>query len=226
MAGNVTMWVATRNLHKVEEIKSILGSGYEVWSLNDLPDSPVLVEEASTFEENAVAKAVQFARHLQDVPKAVSECGDLWVLADDSGLEVDALGGAPGVYSARFAHLDSGQQGNASDASNNAKLSALLDGLPMDARGAQFRCVLALVRLTWDERKAPRQDPAVVFVGICRGKIGFEGKGTDGFGYDPWFFPEGYGNSFAELGDETKNQLSHRYKALTGLKAWLSSLRE
>jgi XTP/dITP diphosphohydrolase len=148
------------------------------------------------------------------------------VLADDSGLEVDALHGAPGVYSARFA-AEERQPTESADAANNAKLLRQLQGVPPDQRTARFRCVLAVVQLEPTpgaegacpppaQRGAPR-----LFEGVCEGRIGLAPRGAAGFGYDPLFLPVGSGCSFAELGEATKNQLSHRARALARFKAWL-----
>jgi XTP/dITP diphosphohydrolase len=150
-----------------------------------------------------------------------------YVLADDSGLEVDALGGAPGVHSARFAALDIGASSNSPDAANNAKLLGLLEGIPPERRVARFRCALALTmvapRLGRGAPPAPRgSGPTILLSGMCEGRIGFEPRGTGGFGYDPLFLPNGYQESFAELSSAIKNRLSHRAQALTRLQAHLA----
>ena len=143
----------------------------------------------------------------------------MFVLADDSGLEVDAIGGQPGVHSARFAALDSGLPGNAPDADNNAKLLRLLKDVPMEKRTARFRCVLALVAIT---PQSALHTPHL-FDGACEGRILFGASGRGGFGYDPLFVPEGFDQSFAELGADVKNRLSHRALALEKLKAHFTS---
>jgi len=147
------------------------------------------------------------------------------VLADDSGLEVDALGGAPGVHSARFAALELGKRSssetaheNSPDAANNEKLLRLLAGVPREKRTARFRCALALVEITPPAGIGGPQ----LFEGVCEGRIGFAPSGQRGFGYDPLFTPLGHDQSFAELGDEVKNKLSHRAQALAKLRAYLS----
>jgi XTP/dITP diphosphohydrolase len=153
------------------------------------------------------------------------------VLADDSGLEVDALDGAPGVHSARFAALDSGAQGNSSDAENKTKLLRLLEGVPEPRRTARFRCVIALTPVTTVERgnaspvcsSDEAEMQTELFEGVCEGRIAFEPNGQGGFGYDPLFIPAGYAQSFAELAPEIKNQLSHRGKALEKLAVFLRS---
>jgi XTP/dITP diphosphohydrolase len=207
--------IATRNHHKVDEIRGILGDQFVYRSLKELPEAPAVVEDADTFAGNAAKKAVQLAAWLQQEEKeARTEPDGTYVLADDSGLEVDALGGAPGVYSARFATLDHGQAGNSTDADNNAKLLRLLQQVPLPQRTARFRCALAMVRVDW---RVPRPSPEL-FEGVCEGRIAQEPSGRGGFGYDPLFVPEGCQESFAELGAEVKNRLSHRARALAKLK--------
>ncbi|HEY9172620.1 MAG TPA: non-canonical purine NTP pyrophosphatase, partial [Verrucomicrobiae bacterium] len=140
----LTLLLATRNAHKVGEIRAILGDDLRYLTLNDFPDAPQVIEDAATFAGNASKKAVELARWQAQVccpqPTAGEEDSFL-VLADDSGLEVDALNGAPGVHSARFAALDSGRPGNSTDAENNAKLLRLLQDVPAERRTARFRCV-------------------------------------------------------------------------------------
>ena len=158
-----------------------------------------------------------------------STFGLAFVLADDSGLEVDALNGAPGVHSARFAALDSAKTGNSSDADNNAKLLRLLKDVPVEKRTARFRCVLALAPVPGKSRELPRRFATrmnlkrQIFDGVCEGRIIFEPRGKNGFGYDPLFVPDGFEQTFAELGEETKNQSSHRSTALAKLKQWLDA---
>lgn len=209
--ASAPLLIASRNRHKASEIQAILG--VECLSLLDCPDSPALIEDAATFAGNAIGKAAQLARWLGTAPEGLG-CSVAAVLADDSGLEVDALGGEPGVHSARFAAADG--QGNASDAANNAKLMSLLAEVPASRRAARFRCVLALVALPIQEPLEPR-----LFEGACEGAISFAPSGAGGFGYDPLFVPLGFQQSFAELGEEVKNRISHRARALAGLRAWL-----
>ena len=205
--------IATRNAHKAVEIRSILGSGWRCRTLVDFPNAPELIEDADSFGGNATKKAVGLASWL-----ARSNLGSVeLVLADDSGLDVDVLHGAPGVHSARFAAADVGASGNSPDAANNAKLLRLLGGVPAVKRTARFRCCLALMPVG---PKAQGQR-VELFEGICEGRIGFEPHGRNGFGYDPLFIPEGYDLTFAELGEEAKNQISHRSRALAKLKVWL-----
>ena len=214
-----TLFIATRNAHKVGEIQAILGERFRYATLNDLPGAPKIVEDAPTFAGNATKKAVELARWLAaGISNLKSQISNLrWVLADDSGLEVDALNGAPGVHSARFAALDTGSPGNSLDADNNAKLLRMLNGLPPEKRKARFRCVIALFEIHPPTSIAEPQ----IFDGVCEGRIGFGPRGYNGFGYDPLFVPDGFEQTFAELGEDVKNRLSHRARALQKLKASL-----
>lgn len=226
-----TLLIATRNLHKVGEIRAILGKQFDYLTLKDFPAAPKVVEDAGTFAGNATKKAVELARWLSSTCHSASTTRHLLILADDSGLEVDALNGAPGVHSARFAALDSGKTGNSSDAENNAKLLRLLKDIPAEKRSARFRCVLALTPATLNPRPLPIEASASPvcyadelelqtenFDGTCEGRIDFGPRGHGGFGYDPLFIPNGFRESFAELGEDVKNGLSHRAKALAKLK--------
>lgn len=211
-----TLLIATRNRHKADEIRAILGAEVRCLTLNDFPGAPPLVEDAVTFAGNAVRKAEQLAAWVAKVPEArarMPEAGS-FVLADDSGLEVDALNGAPGVYSARFAAMDAGTSGNSSDADNNTKLLRLLAGVPLAQRAARFRCALALVEI---QSSSSSLQP-LICEGACEGRISFVPSGHGGFGYDPLFVPDGFTQSFAELGEESKNRLSHRALALAKLR--------
>ncbi len=209
-----TLIIATRNAHKVGEIRAILGESFQFLTLNDFPDAPKVIEDADTFAGNAMKKAVELAEWLAagisnfkfQIP------GSNFILADDSGLEVDALNGAPGVHSARFAALDKSE--NSSDADNNAKLLRLLENVPTEKRTARFRCVIALVEINRQSAIANRQ----LFDGACAGKIILEPGGQNGFGYDPLFVPHGFTQTFAELGEDVKNKLSHRAQALEKLR--------
>jgi XTP/dITP diphosphohydrolase len=215
-----TLLIATRNAHKAGEIRAILGEQFRYLTLNDFPDAPLVHEDAATFAGNAMKKAVELARWLSEARSAGRGAPNepMLVLADDSGLEVDALNGAPGVHSARFAALDSGKPGNAPDAENNAKLLRRLKDAPPEKRTARFHCVLALVPVGGpkSEVRSPK-----LFEGTCKGRIGFAPGGQGGFGYDPLFMPEGFDRTFAELGEEVKNRLSHRARALEKLKGFL-----
>lgn len=217
-----TLLIATRNAHKVGEIAAILGGGFQCRPLlQEFPDAPVPVEDADTFAGNALKKAQSLAGWLAARPPTkhrVRGTVRTFILADDSGLEVDALGGAPGVHSARFAAMDTGRDGNSHDADNNAKLLRLLAAVPKERRTARFRCVLALVEVN---RAVPWLTPQL-FDGTCEGWIEFAPRGSGGFGYDPLFIPQGQDQSFAELGESVKNGLSHRAKALAKLREWLA----
>ena len=227
--------IATRNEHKLDEISAILGEGFQCLSLNRFADAPEVIEDAGTFPGNATKKAVELAKWVSATTPALlrpSESNqDLLVLADDSGLEVDALGGAPGVHSARFAALDTGMAGNSSAADNNAKLLRLLEDLPRAKRTGRFKCVLALtpVLQATPANKSPVcfadefEMQTRIFEGVCDGWIGFELRGNGGFGYDPLFFPTGYDQTFGELSQQVKNKLSHRARALELLREALVS---
>jgi XTP/dITP diphosphohydrolase len=190
--------IATRNVHKLEEIRAILGrTGLVIGSALDFPDLPDVEETGTTFEENAALKAL-----------ALATATRLPALGDDSGLEVDALDGAPGIYSARFA----GEPVNY--AANNRKLLALLDHATN--RRARFRTVLALAH----------PDGTLFYVdGRCEGVISTTPRGTAGFGYDPLFIPDGETRTFAEMPAEEKNLISHRARAVAAAAiAWADVL--
>jgi XTP/dITP diphosphohydrolase len=202
-------------------------------TLREFPAAPEVIEDARTFAGNATKKAVVLARWLSEsqISNFKFEMTDsIFVLADDSGLEVDTLDGAPGVYSARFAAIDTGQPGNSPDAANNAKLLGLLKEVPLERRTGRFRCVLGLTPLIASAREGASPVCAAdgfeikteLFEGVCEGRIAFGPSGGGGFGYDPLFIPEGHQQSFAELGEDTKNALSHRARALSRLKDWFS----
>ncbi|HEY6167598.1 MAG TPA: non-canonical purine NTP pyrophosphatase [Verrucomicrobiae bacterium] len=223
-----TLVIATRNTHKVQEIRAILGDSFRLLTLADFPDAPAVHEDAQTFAGNATKKAVELAAWLatRNSKLKTRDSAPCFVLADDSGLEVDALNGAPGVHSARFAALDSGAAGNSRDADNNAKLLRLLQDVFPERRAARFRCVIALVPVV---APSPRLSSPVcdadecelqteLFDGACEGRIAFAPAGQGGFGYDPLFIPDGFDCSFAELGEEQKNQISHRSRALAKLR--------
>lgn len=213
-----TIVLATRNHHKVMEIQNMLGSGFQIRGLRDFNQVPDVAETAATFEGNATLKAVSIANWL-----AGSEREEWFVLADDSGLEVDPLDGAPGVNSARFAASDK-TQGNSPDAENNAKLLRLLEAKPRPWR-ARFRCVLALTPVPMTPPTAntclleEAEFGARLFAGACEGQVVPTARGAHGFGYDPLFVPDGFEQSFAELGEEIKNRISHRAQAMKKLKA-------
>lgn len=182
--------LATGNRGKLQEFSNMLGPlGVEVKSLADYPSVKPVIEDGKTFKENAVKKA-----------KSVAEATGEIALADDSGLEVDYLGGAPGVYSARFA--GEGKD----DRANNEKLLRLLLGVPPNKRGARFRCVVAL---------ATPNGQIYTVDGVCEGVIAERPAGEGGFGYDPLFLLPQFGKTFAQLDMITKNEISHRGKAFT-----------
>jgi XTP/dITP diphosphohydrolase len=222
--------IATRNKHKVEEIRNILGSEYSFLALDGFPGAPSILEDAPDFSGNATKKAVGLANWLSRQP---DQHGVDFVLADDSGLEVDALNGAPGVHSARFAALDSGAPGNSSDADNNAKLLRLLANVPRHDRTARFKCVIAFTPVPKPstlEAASPvcyASEPELfteLFEGTCAGRILDAPRGDKGFGYDPLFVPSGFLQTFAELGEELKNRISHRAKAAEKLSQRLQSI--
>jgi XTP/dITP diphosphohydrolase len=220
----MTFLIATRNRHKVHEIQSILPGSHRFLSLADFARAPEIAEDAGTFAGNALKKASALADWLRsnpETPMGWSTKGPTFVLADDSGLEVDALQGAPGVHSARFAALDNpSRASNSTDAENNTKLLHLLQSVPQASRRARFRCVLALVPADVSPGcSAPR-----LFEGVCEGHISLAPKGQGGFGYDPLFIPLGHKQTFAELGTDLKNRLSHRSLALGKLKTYLEAL--
>lgn len=194
MSEYLKLLISTRNDHKTGEVRKILGEQFFVSDLSSAPQVGEVEETGSTFEENATLKSV-----------AASLVVEGWVIADDSGLEVDSLDGAPGVYSARFAGP------SCVDADNNALLLKKMEGLRGKDRSARFRCVIVLSR-------AGRKLAA--FDGTVEGIIANAPRGSGGFGYDPLFIPEGHCTTFADLPPETKNQISHRARALEKLKAW------
>lgn len=180
--------LATNNEYKIKEIKSLLQRlPLEILTLRDIPDLPPLIEDGDTFQDNAVKKATTVFRH-----------SNLPALADDSGLEVFYLNMRPGVLSARY----DGE--NATDEQNNLRLLKEMRGVPPRRRHAQFRSVLALVGNHENE----------ITEGRCRGTLAESPRGTNGFGYDPLFVPDGMTKTFAELTDEEKNTISHRAKSL------------
>ena len=209
MAGQIV--IASGNSHKAKEIQSLLGKNYTYLTFRDFPNAPEVKEDASSFAGNAVKKALSLVNWL----KQNETLSEGWILADDSGLEVDVLDGAPGVHSARYASTT--ETGNSSDEDNNSKLLQELADRVEHHRTARFRCVIALAQA--GEYTQPR-----LFEGSCEGRIAQSASGEHGFGYDPLFIPNGFNNSFGELGPEIKNQLSHRGAALRQLKDWLAKL--
>ena len=183
---------ATNNRHKLDEVRAIVGDRVEVLSLNDIECHDEIPETADTLQGNALIKA----RYIYD--KYGLDC-----FADDTGLEVEALGGEPGVYSARYA---------GEDCSSEANMQKLLHNLTGKSnRNAQFRTVIALI-INGEEK---------LFNGIVKGSITEEKRGDSGFGYDPIFIPEGFSESFAQMSSEQKNSISHRYRATEQLSNYL-----
>jgi XTP/dITP diphosphohydrolase len=213
-----TILIATRNRHKTGEIAALLPAGFTVLSLADISGSPTVDEDAPTFAGNAEKKASTLTRFILSAGIPLPGPLPLLVLADDSGLEVDHLQGAPGVQSARFAALDTPGTGNSSDSENNAKLLRLLAGVPREKRTGRFRCVLAVQVISTYGGSSPCR----FFEGACEGHLEKSPRGRGGFGYDPLFIPEGHTASFAELGETTKNRISHRARALAGFTVWLA----
>jgi XTP/dITP diphosphohydrolase len=190
--------IASRNEKKKRELLQIIdASDLEIITLREIPEAPEVEEDGVTFRENAIKKA-----------KEIAEFTGIVTLADDSGLEVDALGGRPGVYSARFAGEPS------DDEKNNRKLLEMLAEVPAKERTARFRCVIAL---------ASPNGRIETAAGACEGRIGFSPGGEGGFGYDPLFIPDGFNLTFAELSPEVKNRISHRGKALQEVSKILHS---
>ena len=184
-----TVVLASRNRKKSAEIAGLLAPhGIEVLSVADFPEVPEVVEDGETFAENAAKKAGQTAQFLSR-----------WVIGEDSGLMVDALDGAPGIYSARYSGPD------ATDQSNNRKLMDALAGVPDEKRGAGYVCNVALAD--------PGGQIRLQVEATCRGRITTEARGTNGFGYDPLFLIREYHRTFGELSPLVKQQLSHRARA-------------
>lgn len=195
----ISLVLATRNRHKVEELSALLRElPVKILSFHDFPDMPDVLEDGTTLTENAIKKA-----------SAVASFTGLPSLADDTGLEVEALGGAPGVRSARFA----GEPPNWEE--NNRKLLSDLNGIGRSGRAAAFRCVVALA--------VPGERVRTV-EGVTRGVILESPRGQGGFGYDPLFLPEGHELTYAEMPSEEKNAVSHRGKAITGARRLVMAL--
>jgi XTP/dITP diphosphohydrolase len=190
--------IASRNPGKTREFRDLLGTEFEVCDLCNREELSPVEETGNTFEENAIIKAVAASRHCPG-----------WILGDDSGLEVDSLGGAPGIYSARYAGA------GATDRDNIAKLSDELANCCHEQRTARFRCVLAL---------AEGRNVLATFMGTVEGRIVDQPRGAGGFGYDPVFVPAGFDQTFAELPAAVKNTISHRAVACQKLRAYLATL--
>jgi XTP/dITP diphosphohydrolase len=194
--------LASRNKKKIRELKKIIEEGIvsqedrtvNILTPDDFLQCEEVEEDGKTFEANAIKKALY-----------ISKCSGLTAIADDSGIEVDALDGAPGVYSARYA----GE--NSDDMANNRKLLEKMKDIPDEKRTARFACCIALAR----------DEEVRTFMGFVEGKIGRENRGENGFGYDPIFYPEGHDRTFAEMTDDEKHSMSHRGRALKKLQEYL-----
>jgi XTP/dITP diphosphohydrolase len=194
-----TILIATRNKHKTREIGQMLGQQWTVLDLSTLPDAPEIEETGVTFQENAALKAL-----------AISQLSDELIVADDSGLEVDALQGAPGVYSARYAGK------NATDAENRHLVMRNLAAQSISESPGRFRCSVAVAR---------KGELLGIFDGTVEGKVILEERGSNGFGYDPIFVPERLRQTFGEVPAEMKHSISHRARALKKLVDFLSANR-
>ena len=193
---------ATNNPHKLQEIREILGPTFEIVSLADIGCHEDIPETGNSLEANAHQKA-----------EYICDKYHIGCFADDTGLEVDALDGEPGVHSARYAE--------GTDHDSEANMRKLLGKLGDNAnRKARFRTVIALIQMEGGNPVCSREDR---FEGTVEGRIAHEKHGNEGFGYDPIFIPDGYDKSFAELGEEVKNKISHRAKAVKKLAEWLLS---
>lgn len=197
--NNKKVLIATKNKGKIAEFQALFKKyGMQTLSLLDFPDIEDVEETGETFEENARLKAEEISSLLH-VP----------VLADDSGIMIDALDGRPGVFSARYAGLAKNDQ------DNNDKVLDELKSIPMESRTARFVCVLAVAR--------PNKETFFV-TGSCEGKIALSASGSNGFGYDPIFIPEGYSKTMAEISPEEKNEISHRGRAINELDKQLKNI--
>lgn len=196
---------ATNNKHKLEEVRKILGNKFEVLSLADIQCHTDIPETGTTLEENAMIKAEYVYLHY-----------GISVFADDTGLEVEALGGEPGVYSARYA----GGDGHDSEANMRKLLFNLKD---KENRNARFRTVIAYILKTENAKDSESDVLRGEVEGIVNGEITIDKRGESGFGYDPIFMPDGYDRTFAELGDEVKNKISHRARAVEKFARFLLS---
>ena len=206
---------ASNNAHKLAEVRKIMPEGIEVLSLNDIGFDQEIEETGTTLEENSRIKAEAVYQWILDNGHWTMD----GVFADDTGLEIDALDGKPGVYTARWYHMDNGQwtmdNGQLSEreifAANRAKALRELEG--KEDRGAQFRTVITLIKFSAISNQYSESQVS----GVVRGRIATEEYGEGGFGYDPIFIPEGYDKTFGELPAELKNTISHRARALHAL---------
>ena len=207
---------ASNNAHKLEEVRRIMPAGIEVLSLSDIGFEADIEETGTTLEENSRIKAATVAAFISHQPSEISSQID-GVFADDTGLEIDALGGKPGVYTARWYLMDGRSAVTPLHdekkifAANRTKALAEL-ALKRD-RGAQFRTVITMIKPS----EVSYQESVIQVEGVVRGRIAEEEYGNGGFGYDPVFIPEGYDKTFGELPAEIKNSISHRARALQAL---------
>jgi XTP/dITP diphosphohydrolase len=198
--AHTQLLIATNNAGKIRELTALLSNlPLRLRRLSEFPQIVEVEETGETFAANAELKARLYSRQT-----------NLWTLADDSGLEVDALNGAPGVLSARYGGA------NATDAERNARLLAALNETDDPHRTARFICTIAIYE--------PEAETMKLFTGSCEGRIARHPRGDNGFGYDPLFVPDGYAQTFGELPDELKQQLSHRARALQAVRAYLRGL--
>lgn len=188
------LFLATRNRHKTREIQTMLGMSVVVQDATEVPELPEIEETGKTFEANARLKAEGISKHIPG-----------FVLADDSGLEVDTLGGEPGIYSARYAGP------GCTDLQNTELVLEKMSEVPLEKRSARFRCVLAV---------ACDGKTIATFDGTIEGRLANKISGEGGFGYDPIFIPEGYEKTFGELSSDIKNSMSHRARALEQFREW------
>src|SRR6266478_3546085 len=192
--------LATRNAHKTREFRELLGPGFDVIDLSSFPEIAIPKETGRTFEENATLKAIAASKKLPNL-----------VIADDSGLEVEALEGAPGIFSARYAGKNAGDVPNVNKLLHDLRKR----NIATEKRSARFRCVIAL---------AQNGKVLGVFEGFVEGKIVDPPRGSGGFGYDPIFEPKGRDQTFAEMAPESKNQISHRGQAIAALRKGLRDI--
>lgn len=186
--------IATKNEGKIKEFNKILsGKEFDISSLSDIRDLPEIDEDGNSFEDNAIKKS-----------RFIFELNGRHCIADDSGLEIDYLSGAPGVKSARFGGISTPQN------VKNEKIISMMKGAKKNERGAQFRCVVAFTD----------NNGTKTFEGVCKGRISDKPKGSNGFGYDPIFIPEGFDKTFGELDEDVKNRISHRGKSLRNFYDW------
>ena len=209
---------ATNNQHKLKELRDILGNRFQVVSLKEIECHDEIPETGETLEENAILKVRYVADFIKKHPSTLKHPSSrLFVFADDTGLEVEALNGAPGVHTARYA--------DTSDHDSEANMNKLLSELNGKSnRKARFRTVIALTEIKYDDGKPNEEDNIKTFDGIVNGRIAKEKSGQAGFGYDPIFIPEGSDLTFAQLGDAIKNNISHRARATKKLAEYLTSL--